>query len=220
MSAHVGDLDGDGDADDNFMNQDTNGDGKCDLNCDTNGDGFPDINIDVDGDGEPDINIDTDGDGEPDKNIDFDNNGTCDRNCEETDGGMLDISASEDTPIVFVSEQQAIEAPGILPGWTQTQKLVINNRSDVTLPYSIKFKDVINQFNPTSELVYSVRRDGVLVKGEQPCPTSESYIVQTLLIPAHTSYTYEITYHFIETGMNQNYQQGKNFKATIAVETN
>ena len=69
-------------------------------------------------------------------------------------------------------------------------------------------------------MVYSVRRDGVLVKGEQPCPTSESYIVQTLLIPAHTSYTYEITYHFIETGMNQNYQQGKNFKATIAVETN
>ena len=35
----------------NPTNQDTDGDGKCDINCDIDGDGWPDTNIDLDGDG-------------------------------------------------------------------------------------------------------------------------------------------------------------------------
>ena len=33
------------------MNQDTNNDGICDLNCDTDVDGYPELNVDTDGDG-------------------------------------------------------------------------------------------------------------------------------------------------------------------------
>lgn len=65
--------------------QDTDGDGKPDINIDTDGDGQPDLNIDTDGDGKPDINIDTDGDGEADVNIDLDGDGKPDINID-TDG--------------------------------------------------------------------------------------------------------------------------------------
>ena len=203
-----------------MTNQDTNGDGKCDINCDTDGDGFPDINIDVDGDGDPDINIDTDGDGNPDKNIDYDNNGTCDKNCDTSDGGLLDITAEENAPILYVSNQQSLVAENITPGWTGSQSLQINNQSNMTLSYSIRFTNVTNDFNPTNEFVYSVRKDGVSVVNETPCPTNDSYIVYNVIIPAHTSYTYELSYHFIETGVNQNNQMGKTFKAAIEVQTN
>ncbi|MDE6659166.1 MAG: MucBP domain-containing protein, partial [Eubacterium sp.] len=53
-----------------YLNIDTNGDGKPDVDIDTDGDGKPDINIDTTGDGKPNVNIDTDGDGKPDTNID------------------------------------------------------------------------------------------------------------------------------------------------------
>ena len=73
------DVDGDGKPD---VNIDTDGDGKPDINIDTDGDGKPDINIDLDGDGKPDINIDTDGDREPDLNIDTDGDGKLDVNVD------------------------------------------------------------------------------------------------------------------------------------------
>ena len=72
------------------MNQDTNGDGKCDLNCDDNGDGWPDRNIDIDGDGKPDINIDTNGNGKPDTNLDIDKDGKPDVNVDKDKDGKAD----------------------------------------------------------------------------------------------------------------------------------
>ena len=74
------------------IDQDTDGDGKADLNVDTDGDGKPDINIDTDGDGKPDINIDTNGDKKPDLNIDTDGDGKADINIDTNGDGKADIS--------------------------------------------------------------------------------------------------------------------------------
>ena len=111
-------------------------------------------------------------------------------------------------------------ANGIQPGWKDTLKLSIRNQSNKTLVYSIKFSEVYNDFNPTSEFVYRVKRDGITIIGETPSPTSDAYILQSVLIPANTTYEYEIEYEFIETGYLQNYQMGKNFRARIVVEAN
>ena len=83
------DEDGDLKADSNFINQDTNKDGKCDLNCDSDGDGYPDEYLDFDGNGEigdsdaellktfkntSSLNYDSDQDGFADINVDTDYN--------------------------------------------------------------------------------------------------------------------------------------------------
>ena len=95
-----------------------------------------------------------------------------------------------------------------------------NNTSNQTFVYSMKFTNVVNTFNPLSEFVYSVKRNGVVVKQEEALPTTDSYIVEHLLIPGNTSYEYEIDYRFVETYQVQNYQLGKTFKAKVEVEAN
>jgi hypothetical protein len=76
--------------------QDTDGDGKPDINVDTNGDGKPDLNIDTDGDGKPDINIDTNGDGKPDLNIDTDGDGKPDINIDTNGDRKPDLNIDTD----------------------------------------------------------------------------------------------------------------------------
>jgi len=71
-------------ADYNLINQDVDGDKKCDLNCDTNNDGWPDKNLDFDADGkvtdkdkevaeklknQSALNLDSNGDGIADVNV-------------------------------------------------------------------------------------------------------------------------------------------------------
>ena len=72
----------DGLPDHNLMNQDINGDGKCDLNCDLNKDGWPDINLNFNGNKRPEINIDTDNDNVPDLNFDMNSDTKCDLHCD------------------------------------------------------------------------------------------------------------------------------------------
>ena len=79
-----------------YLNIDTNGDGKPDINIDTDKDGEPDVNIDTDDDGKPDINIDKDGDGKPDINIDTDKDGEPDVNIDTDKDGEPDINIDTD----------------------------------------------------------------------------------------------------------------------------
>lgn len=74
----------------NPINQDIDGDGKCDINCDTDGDGWPDKNIDYDGDGTVDLDKDTDDDGIKDVNLDLNGDGVCDLNCDDDNDGVCD----------------------------------------------------------------------------------------------------------------------------------
>ena len=76
---------------------------------------------------------------------------------------------------------------------------------------------VYNDFNPASELVYSLTQNGVTIVNETPSPTVDGDLIKNVVIPPHTTYEYVLTYHFIDTGMPQDYQQGKNFKATLEV---
>ena len=87
------DTDGDGKAD---LNVDTNGDGKADLNVDTDGDGKADLNIDTDGDGKANLNVDTNGDGKADLNVDIDGDGKADLNVDTDGDGKADLNVDTD----------------------------------------------------------------------------------------------------------------------------
>ena len=95
------DTDGDGKAD---LNIDTDGDGKADLNVDTNGDGKADLNIDTDGDGKADLNVDIDGDGKADLNIDTDGDGKADKNEQNKEEESKDPTNDEDEDIIHSKE--------------------------------------------------------------------------------------------------------------------
>ncbi len=220
------DTDGDGKPD---INIDTNGDGKPDGNIDTNGDGKcdvncgttppvipsnPNINIDTNGDGVCDLNCDTNGDGKPDKNIDTNGDGICDVNCD--DDPIIDVDPS-DNAILYVTYVKAVEALDIEPGWSDTQKFTIENQSNETLIFNINWKDVHNTFTMPGGFTYTLKRDGI-VEGTYDAPKTDSKLVERIIIPAKTTYSYEIIYNFNNLDQNQNEDQGKQFSAKIVAE--
>jgi len=191
----------------------------CTLNCDTNNDNIPDLNIDINGDGTCNLNCDTNGDGKPDTNIDSDNTGKCDTNCNINADGDSSVDINTDNNLVlYVSYLNSISVSGISPNWKGNQQFTVNNYSDQTLSFNIKLTNVKNTFNPTSDFVYSLRRDGVLIKYHEVAPVSDTIILEKVMIPGHMTYKYDLEYEFLETGVNQNYNQGKTFGAKIEVE--
>lgn len=100
------DTNGDGKPDKNLINQDTNNDGKCDVNCDINNDGYPEMNLDFNGTGVARINLDTNGNGKCDLNcdvlglrsaqvnIDTDNDGKADINIDINGDGKPEVNVT------------------------------------------------------------------------------------------------------------------------------
>ena len=152
-------------------------------------------------------------------NIDTNNDGKCDKQCTYAKDDKILGIATEDIVTLYTTYNRDVVAKGIQPGWSDTQKLTVENKSKKSLIYSLKFTDVVNEFNPNSELTYTVKRDGIVVVPTTASPLTDTYILKEVLIPAHTTYVYAIDYHFIETGHLQNYQLENKFNARIVVET-
>ena len=128
--------------------------------------------------------------------------------------------STEENRILYVSYLNGINAQNVTPNWSGTQEFTVNNTSNYSIAFNIKFKNVYNEFNPASEFVYSLLQDGILKIAETASPTSDGYLLQNIIIPPHTTYRYKLTYRFVDTGENQDYQQGKRFTADLEVELN
>lgn len=221
------DTDGDHHPD---INIDFDGDGKPDINIDTDCDGKADLNIDIDGDGKPDLNIDTNGDGKPDEKIDTDGDGICDVKCgneeptPEPSKPIIETKPSDTDDkeaILFVSYSQSALAENMVPGTTITQKFSVQNQSDATLVFNLDWKDVYNEITVLEGLKYQVKRqtlgsDAVSVSEQISIPNSDANMLSKIVIPANTTYLYEIDYTFFDLpDKDQTMDQNKTFRASI-----
>lgn len=117
-----------------------------------------------------------------------------------------------DTNVLYMDE--------ILPGRSGSKIFTIENKSDVTLYYSIKLIDVINEF-VNDELVYTLTSNngGTNINSEVPVPTQTDALVSGSISP-NTIQTYELTITFKETGSNQNSNMGAVFSGMLQIELN
>ena len=83
--------------------------------------------------------------------------------------------------------------------------------------FNINWKDVTNTFTMPGGFTYTIKRDG-LVEGTYDAPKTDSKIVERIIIPAKTTYSYEIIYNFNNLDQNQDEDQGKQFSAKIVAE--
>ena len=207
-------------------NIDFDGDGKAEINIDTNNDGKPDINIDTNGDGLPDLNIDTDGDLKPDVNVDTNGDGKCDINCIANlenlySGGCQDKIANV-TPsynkksTLFVSYQKGIDVK-VIPGWSETQCFVIKNETDRNIRFNVNWIDVINDFAIDKSFTYTLKRNGTTI-GTYNIPKTNSKLLDGVLIPSNTTYTYEVKYDYHNLPESQDIDQGKTFHFGLEAE--
>ena len=109
-----------------------------------------------------------------------------------------------------------------VPGNTKTKTFtVINSGSLPVNGYEINLSKVINTFL-NEEIVYEIScesSDEIPCQGinETPIPTSSQLILSQGSIAPYTSHSYTLTAKFLDTGSDQNYNQGKriSFKVTI-----
>lgn len=226
------------------LNCDTTGDNHPDINVDMDGDGKPDINIDTDCDGKPDINIDKDGDGKCDFNCDTDGDGVCDKYCDgdKPDDKPKEEKPKEEKPIVEVKpsdeDENAIlninyiqgvnvlftqaynpEMPETLEGARATQTFTVKNESNRTIVFNLNWINVNNEFNVKEGLTYLIRRDGNTITGEVPTPSGDGNLLNKIVIPAGTTYSYEVDYTFHNLPeKDQTMDLNKTFTAQIIAE--
>ena len=78
--------------------------------------------------------------------------------------------------------------------------------------------DIVNEFNPSSDLVYTIEKNNEKLVDEMIVPTKDSYILKNITVPAKSKDTYKITFKFKDTNQNQNNQMSKTFRARIVIE--
>lgn len=215
------DMDGDGKPD---INIDTDGDGVCNLYCDTNGDGVCDLYCDIKNENSCNLNCDTNGDGKCDLNCDTDGDGICDLYCDTNGDGVCDTKCETD-PIVEVKKELHVyyrkEVIGIdvAPGWQDTLRFSVENKSDKTMIFDIDWVNVKNEFSVANTITYSIWKDGILLNNNLPVPKTNGKLLQGILIPANTTYVYEIEYKFNDLpDVDQTMDLGKTFKAQLEVK--
>lgn len=220
--------------------------GECDLNCDTNDDNHPDINVDLDGDGKPDINIDTDcdgkpnlnldtdGDGKPDSFVDTDGDGVCDLNCgndnpeqepnpkpnPKPEDPIVEVKPSDDDKgILYINYVKGVNIENMLPDTTTTQAFVVENQSDQTIVFNLNWLNVVNEISVEEGFTYQIKRDGIAITSLIPVPKNATSLLSNIVIPAKTTYSYEIdyTFHNLED-KDQTMDQNKTFSAEIGAE--
>lgn len=207
------------------INIDMDGDGRPDLNIDTNCDGKANLNIDKNGNGKPDLNIDTNGDGQPNKNIDINGNGVCDINCEEENpekpvDPIVEATPSDDEEaILFVNYTQSATMENMVPGTTMTQTFSVENQSNQSLTFNLNWVNVVNEISVRKGFTYQIKRDGIISSDSIPVPNEDSTMLNKIVIPAKTTYQYEIDYTFHDLeDIDQSQDQNKTFSAQIKAE--
>lgn len=237
------DIDGDGQPD---LNIDIDGDGKPDINIDTDRDKVCNLNCDTDGDKKPDVNIDTDGDGKADTNISNDNNSGTTTNPNtgnkpstsnkpstgnkpsggnttpsKPSGGNTTTTQPEINIEMFVlfSASNKFEANNIIPGWRSKEphEFLVRNTGAHAAIYDVVFNKINSNFENPENLRYTITCNDMVIVSDAPVPTSDKIVLSGETVAVGETNVYKVYYRFVETGLNQDKDQGKTYNVSVDV---
>ncbi len=234
------DYNGDNIPDFNLMNQ-KDDEGKCILNCDLNNNGFPDSEIDIDGDGICDLVCSKKE--EPKEDDSKKDEPKKDDNKKNDDSKPSDDSKKEDEPkkdddkkdepkkeeetiidgddddettyYISLGDDITLDANKIEPGWTGSQSFTIKNTNKIDISYKLEWVNVYNNFTQTNNLYYNLLRNGETILTNQRTPYANSILINNQVVKANSENKYIINYEFKETGIAQNEDQNKTFRANV-----
>lgn len=127
----------------------------------------------------------------------------------------VDINTSGNSALV-VSYTKDINVKNIIPGWHDTQKFDITNKSNRTIVYNINLIDVVNTFK-SDDFKYSLVKDGRTLIKETPAVKSNNTIYQKLVIAPGETAKFELNYRFVDTGTNQNRDINVQYKSKVEI---
>ncbi len=118
---------------------------------------------------------------------------------------------------MFVSYTKSVVATNIGLGWHDIQTFTVENKSNETVVFDINWTNIKNEFTHEGSFTYSVKRNGILEKDSTPAPKTNSAMLSRVVIPANTTYYYEIEYKFNNLPIPQDEDAGKSFSARLEV---
>ena len=142
---------------------------------------------------------------------------------------------------VTYSDGATVTGTNIIPGWTASKTITVENTSDVDVTYSIYWSNITNTFvndtNPTGNVseenfYYTVTSSSTdntsaaaTISGEIAMPdtpatgANEVAFANDVALKAGAKHTYVITMNFREANYPQDSNQGKEFRAKFVVKT-
>jgi len=121
---------------------------------------------------------------------------------------------------VTYSDGDTVTGTNIVPGWSKTKDISVNNTSGSTLYYTIKWTAVTNNFTTPADLVYTLTKtstNGTNVT-ETACPTADGNMISNVTIAAGETQSYTLALSYKDSGVSQNADQGKSFSSKLQVE--
>lgn len=219
------------------INCDINGDGWPDLNLDLTGNGVPDVDIDTNGDGLPDLNLDVDANGICSILCDTDDDGIADTNLVESPLTGIGTGSSSTTGTPDTDQQSAslilkfedgetLSLDGIMPDDQPNynanikpyKTFTVENLSNYDLEYSILMLVEYNTFIGNNFKYKMSGTNGAPSFGYIVAPKVDTYVAKNVKIAKKTLQAYVVTFNLEGINAPQNYDQGKEFKATFKIE--
>ena len=119
---------------------------------------------------------------------------------------------------VKLTGPERITAEYLIPGESRSITFTVENTGTVPAIYNLDMIEVVNDFDPSSDLVYTVTSDnnGGHVQDKE-APTKNQTLIRNILIQPETIQTYTLTILFKETDINQNSNQNKTFEGRIQI---
>lgn len=118
-----------------------------------------------------------------------------------------------------------LTASGIIPGWSDTKSIEIENSTNYAAMYTLRWKPgMFNDLEDKTELIYSVNCTGdeapapivgAIVPGTDPATTDPINIYSMQRIPSNTSHVCTLSLEFKEMNSAQNYNQARTFYGTL-----
>ena len=131
------------------------------------------------------------------------------------------IIKTNEVSLVYTGVKEITTGDSMIPGDSFTKTFTVENTSDTKTTYNIYMEQITNEFN--EDLVFVLSDDNGEVVSETALPetnTGKSYLLKDIEIDGKElqSYTLKIEFKYLDTPQND--YQGKNFTATVGIDTN
>ncbi len=137
----------------------------------------------------------------------------------DKDPDSSQINTIDTYTIKYDSNGATYNINDIRPGWSsgEAQTFSIENSGSYAIGYDILWTNITNTLEHPENLVYTISRNGTVIKSNVELPTKEEYMLKDETVGPNEKNTYVLSYQFVDNGQDQSVDRGKNFSANFEI---
>ncbi len=133
------------------------------------------------------------------------------------DGKDIELTTFDKNTTIVYKDTSNVSMVNAYTGDEIVKTFSIENTSNYNLYYDIYLKNVVNNFETKSDLVYTLNSNDAGYREESIIPSKDDKIASQILIKPFTKHDYELKITFKKTNYDQNNNMNKTFSSNIFV---